>query len=144
MATHSYASEYPPGLQFDPDFKKFFEDFYAVSDTPDVHDEYVKNFTDGATLIMASRKAVGKEEILQLRKGLWERVSIRRHFPLKIFPAGNNADEVMLHGTVGYVLKEGGEADIDWAARAHLVKEDGRVKMDFYQVYLDTGAQQKK
>lgn len=42
----------------------------------------------------------------------------------------------MLYGTVKYGLKAGGDSDLDWAARAHLVKEDGRVKMDFYQVYL--------
>lgn len=71
-----------------------------------------------------------------MRKGLWERVSVRKHYPLKIFPAGNNSDEVMLYGTVDYGLKAGGEAGLDWAARAHLVKEDGRVKMDYYQVYL--------
>lgn len=64
----------------------------------------------------------------------------------------------MLYGTVQYGLKAGGESGLEWAARAHLVKDDGRVKMDFYQVYLvsivmrkandtdccqDTGAQSK-
>jgi hypothetical protein len=42
----------------------------------------------------------------------------------------------MLHGTVKYGLKDGSEAEKDWAAYAHLVKIDGDVKMDFYQVYL--------
>ena len=42
----------------------------------------------------------------------------------------------MLYGTVQYGLKAGGESGLEWAARAHLVKDDGRVKMDFYQVYL--------
>lgn len=42
----------------------------------------------------------------------------------------------MLYGTVEYVLKEGGESKVDWAARAHLMEEEGKVKMDFYQVYL--------
>ena len=49
------------------------------------------------------------------------------------------ADEAMLHGTVRYALKAGGEASVDWAAYAHLVKSDGVVKMDFYQVYLVSG-----
>lgn len=48
-------------LDLDPDFKSFFEDFYATSDTPDAHDHYVKYFTKDATLIMASRKAEGSE-----------------------------------------------------------------------------------
>jgi hypothetical protein len=43
---------------------------------------------------------------------------------------------VMLHGTVKYGLKAGGEAGVDWAAYARLVKEEGKVKMEFYQVYL--------
>ena len=67
---------------------------------------------------------------------MWQKVASRKHKPTKIFPFGPNADEVMLFGTVDYVLKEGGESSVDWAARAHLVEEGGRVKMDFYQVYL--------
>lgn len=57
---HSYASEYPAGIDFDPAYKKFFEDFYAVSDTPDVHENYADNFTDDATLIMASKTVKGR------------------------------------------------------------------------------------
>jgi hypothetical protein len=75
-------------------------------------------------------------EILAMRKAMWEKVSSRSHNPIKIFPFGSYSDEVMLHGTVKYGLKSGGESGLDWAARAHLVKVDGKVKMDFYQVYL--------
>ena len=75
-------------------------------------------------------------EILALRKGLWEKVSSRVHAPLKIFPYGANSNEVMLHGTVNYGLKAGGESNVDWAAHARLVKDGERVKMEFYQVYL--------
>ncbi|OAL53087.1 hypothetical protein IQ07DRAFT_533759 [Pyrenochaeta sp. DS3sAY3a] len=138
----SYASDYP-SLDFDPAYRQFFESFYAISDTPDAHNEYIKNFTKDATLIMATKKAVGSDEILALRTAMWEKVSSRKHRAIKIFPFGPNADEVMLYGTVKYGLKAGGESGLDWAARAHLVKQDGRVKMDFYQVYLDTGAQAK-
>jgi hypothetical protein len=46
-------------LDLDPDFKSFFQDFYATSDTPAAHEHYVKYFTDDATLIMASKKAQG-------------------------------------------------------------------------------------
>lgn len=67
---------------------------------------------------------------------MWEKVSSRCHKPLKIFPFGPNGDEVMLYGTVDYGLKDGKNASVDWAARAHLVQEEGTVKMDFYQVYL--------
>ncbi|KAF1918964.1 hypothetical protein BDU57DRAFT_124640 [Ampelomyces quisqualis] len=127
-------------LDLDPDFKSFFEDFYATSDTPDAHEHYVKYFTDDATLIMASTKVHGSDEILALRKSMWEKVESRSHNPIKIFPFGAYADQVMLHGTVKYGLKSGGEKEIDWAARAKLVKEEGKVKLAFYQVYLDTAA----
>jgi len=170
---NSYASQYPAAVAFDPAYTQFFERFYATSDTPEAHEDYVKYFTQDATLIMASKKVVGPEgawsfaffiepcdetsppfrrsetlfpvpradsklaEILSLRKAMWEKVSSRAHAPLKIFPFGPNANEVMLYGTVKYGLKVGGESSKDWAARAHLVKEDdGNVKMSFYQVYL--------
>lgn len=67
---------------------------------------------------------------------MWEKVASRAHFPEKVYPFGANAQEVMLYGTVKYELKDGKKATVDWAARAHLTKEDGSVKMDFYQVYL--------
>jgi hypothetical protein len=76
-------------------------------------------------------------EILALRKSMWEKVSSRSHNPIKIFPFGSYSDEVMLYGTVKYGLKSGGESELDWAARAKLVKEDDdKVRMAFYQVYL--------
>jgi hypothetical protein len=79
---------------------------------------------------------ISTTEILVLRKGMWEKVSSRSHNPMKIFPFGSYSDELMLHGTVKYEMKAGGEKELDWAARVHLVKVDGKVKMDFYQVYL--------
>jgi hypothetical protein len=75
-------------------------------------------------------------EILALRKGMWEKVASRKHKAIKIFPFGPDSNECMLYGTVQYGLKVGGESGVDWAARAHLVKDGGKVKMDFYQVYL--------
>ncbi|KAF1938586.1 hypothetical protein EJ02DRAFT_383489 [Clathrospora elynae] len=132
----AYTSEYP-AVEFDPAYKDFFEDFYATSDTPNAHEQYIGYFTKDATVIMASKKVIGSEEILALRKGMWEKVSSRAHKPLKIFPFGPNADEVMIYGTVKYGLKAGGESIVDWAARAHLVRnEEKGVQMDFYQVYL--------
>jgi hypothetical protein len=48
-----------PKLDLDPNFKTFFQDFYATSDTPDAHEHYAKYFTHDATLIMASKKVQG-------------------------------------------------------------------------------------
>lgn len=82
-----------------------------------------------------------RPEILTKRKSMWEKVSARSHKPIKIFPfpssSSGGGEEVMLYGTVDYVLKNGGKnVSVDWAARAHLVEQAGELKMDFYQVYL--------
>jgi hypothetical protein len=56
----TYTAQYP-AVEFDPAYKKFFEEFYATSDTPNAHEDYVQYFTRDATLIMASKKVVGPE-----------------------------------------------------------------------------------
>ena len=60
---HSYRSEYPPGIEIDDGIKAFFEEFYKTSDMPDIHEKYADSFTDNATLIMASKKGVGRDGI---------------------------------------------------------------------------------
>jgi len=60
-----YTSELP-AIPIDPSIPKFFENFYHVSDTPSAHDRYVDSFTDDATMILASEKAVGREGLFPL------------------------------------------------------------------------------
>jgi len=139
---HSYSSQYPPGIQVDDGIKQYFEEFYKTSDTPDAHEKYADSFTEDATLVMASKKAVGRDEILQTRKGMWVAVAKRLHSPAQIFPFGSNSNEVMIYGTVAYTLKDERKVNVEWAARANLVKEGGAWKMEYYQVYLDTAAMQ--
>jgi hypothetical protein len=67
---------------------------------------------------------------------MWKTVASRSHRPVKIFPFGDNALKVMIFGTVGYGMKDGGGKEVDWAARAELVMEEEGLKMAFYQVYL--------
>ena len=59
MASQYIAHTAP--IPIDPSIPQFFEKFYRISDTPDAHSEYVDSFTDDATMIMASKKGVGKE-----------------------------------------------------------------------------------
>jgi hypothetical protein len=59
LVMHNYKSE--TQLDLDPDFRTFFEDFYATSDTPEAHEHYVKYFTEDATVIMASKKVKGSD-----------------------------------------------------------------------------------
>lgn len=75
-------------------------------------------------------------EIIKMRKGMWEKVASRKHHADKIYTFGSGSDEVMLHGTVQFSMKDGTKANKEWAARARMAKEDGKVKMSFYQVYL--------
>lgn len=58
--TSQYTSDYPSGVSFPDKFKKFFSEFYKVSDTPEKHDLYASQFTENATLVMASKTAKGR------------------------------------------------------------------------------------
>ncbi|KAE8152153.1 hypothetical protein BDV25DRAFT_138202 [Aspergillus avenaceus] len=120
----------------------FLETFYQISDTESQHAQYVDHFTDDATLIMGSKVARGSSEILNLRHGLWTHVARRRHFPTKVYFGGER--ELMLYGTVRYVLKAdpGSEVEVPWAGR--VVFDETETKMKFYQVYLDPTAQSGK
>lgn len=44
----------------------------------------------------------------------------------------------MLYGSVALGLKNGANAEVDWAARAEMFKstDDEKYRMKFYQVYL--------
>jgi len=75
--------------------------------------------------------------IIEMRRGMWEKVAKRSHKPSKIYSFGKDNHDVMLHGTVDYELKDGKRAeDVEWAARARFAAGDGDLKMEFYQVYL--------
>ncbi|EEA27633.1 hypothetical protein TMatcc_004070 [Talaromyces marneffei ATCC 18224] len=117
--------------------------FYTTSDNPTAHDEYANFFMKSATLIMGGKRADGFDDILAFRKSIWTSVLSRKHVVAKIFFGQDN--DMMLYGTVTYVMKhdpEGKDVKIDWAARAEF--EDGLEgpRMRYYQVYLDTAAQQ--
>ncbi|KAJ5468394.1 hypothetical protein N7475_006146 [Penicillium sp. IBT 31633x] len=124
----------------------FLEDFYRTSDTESLHEKYVQSFTEDATLIMGPKEAKGASAILSLRHGLWTHVASRRHTPARIYFGGD--DEIMLYGGVNYRLKTDPENDVyvPWAGRVVFApqKEGEEVKMQFYQVYLDTAAQSGK
>ncbi|KAK5714732.1 hypothetical protein LTS12_027834 [Elasticomyces elasticus] len=133
-----------------PQILSFLSAFYQTSDSESAHAKYVSNFTSDATLIMGAKKATGSDvnllergnedyankiEILTLRHGLWTHVASRRHIPTKVFFGSDN--EVMLYGTVRYILRADteNEVEVPWAGRVVFSLEDG-VKMKFYQVYL--------
>ena len=73
---------------------------------------------------------------MRARPAMWEKVAKRSHKPLQIYAFGHGSNDVMLHGTVDYVLKDDRKTSTSWGARARFSQEDGELKMDFYQVYL--------
>lgn len=62
-----------------------------------------------------------------------------KHHLHRIYPfGGTNANDVMLHGSVDYVLHNGKDVKVDWAAHAQFKEVGKDLKMRFYQVYLDS------
>lgn len=76
-------------------------------------------------------------EITTTRIGMWSVVASRKHTIYKVFPYSNTSSEFMLYGSVALGLRNGTNIDVDWAARADVVKSaDGKWRMKFYQVYM--------
>ncbi|EMD00606.1 hypothetical protein BAUCODRAFT_135403 [Baudoinia panamericana UAMH 10762] len=138
-----YQAAVPSDGSVKHEIRKYYEEFYATSDTPDAHEKYAAGFTRDAKLIMASNEANGTQEILKMREGMWEKVAKRSHKPAQIYSFGPGSNDVMLLGTVDYELKDGRKTTVDWAARSQFAEEAGQLKMSFYQVYLDTAAMAK-
>ncbi|KAB8296844.1 hypothetical protein EYC80_002255 [Monilinia laxa] len=142
MSSHTYASEYPSGVQAKEGIKEFFEALYRLSDIEGEHEKYAAQFAEDAELVMGAKRVKGREEILAFRKSIWEKVASRLHKAHKIFPFGQDSNEVMLFGTVAYGLRDGRKVDVEWAGHAVLIQEGGKWKLGFYQVYLDSAAVQ--
>lgn len=70
-AMSTYVGQVPSDVKLDPRIVPFYENFYRVSDSPEAHDEYVDAMTSDGLLIMGTKKATGKDELMALRKGLW-------------------------------------------------------------------------
>ena len=67
---------------------------------------------------------------------MWSAIASRKHTPAKVFPFGSESKEFMLYGTVEFGFKNGGEGEVEWAARAEMSQQGRKWKMSFYQVYL--------
>ena len=69
---------------------------------------------------------------------MWDGVPKRIHRPIKVYPFGNNASEVVIIGSVEYWPDDGAYVKKDMAARASYRKnsETGAVEMSRLQVWL--------
>ncbi|OTB08343.1 hypothetical protein M426DRAFT_316967 [Hypoxylon sp. CI-4A] len=147
----SYVPEFPSNYPAGNKIKDFVAKFYAISDDPSKNEEWVDYFLPDATVIMGEKSATGTEDIRRFRQGMWEVVATRNHAVTKAFPgafgggiAGDNNDqadriEYMLVGTLNLLLKTHERQDISWAGHAVLREVDGKLKYEYYRVYMHKG-----
>ncbi|KAK4202754.1 hypothetical protein QBC40DRAFT_276087 [Triangularia verruculosa] len=119
----------------------FISYFFAISDDPKrMYEPWLDCFTEDAEVTMGTKVAKGREELHELRRGMWKNVWSRKHHDFsKFFAADPDAftkqwqegDEVelMFSGKVALkvVAGEGPETEekvVDWAAQGTLVRQD--------------------
>lgn len=68
---------------------------------------------------------------------MWSAVQSRSHIVSSVYPFSSEGSELMLHGTVDYVMKEGGEKKrVEWAARMIFKEGEEGKKIQYYRVWL--------
>ena len=75
-------------------------------------------------------------EIRALRKAIWSHVPGRDHKPIQIYTHGDDQYDLMVYGDVEYKHHAGHQSGSDWAAKVKLAKEDGQIKMAYYQIIV--------
>ncbi|KAH7116766.1 hypothetical protein B0J11DRAFT_100520 [Dendryphion nanum] len=136
-----YSSEYPPANNLHPDIQAFIRHYYTQVDTQGRHTEYSECWTeDGVLIVPSGVEFRGRESIRNLHSGMWNGVPKRLHRPSKIYPFGNDADEVMILGSVEYWPDDGPYVKKDMAARAKYQRNanSGKIEMSSLQVWLTT------
>ncbi|KAI1106317.1 hypothetical protein F4804DRAFT_301539 [Jackrogersella minutella] len=146
MTSNNYVPIFPSDHAIDEKVKDFIARFYAVSDDPTKNEEWVDCFLPDAVIILGDNSAKGAEDIRRLRQGMWEQTEARRHKPEKVFPAsfgGNDGAggegtviEYTLLGSLDLTTKIGEQRAVSWAGHAILREVQGKLKYQFYQVYL--------
>ncbi|GAA5904797.1 nuclear transport factor 2 family protein [Sporobolomyces salmoneus] len=123
----AYEFSAPPSL--DQAKVEFISAFYRTSDSRDV-DQYLNFLTSDVDFIMGLNAVKGEAAVRKIRETMWGGVETRAHNPEKAFENGN---EVMLHGTVSYGLKNGEKVEhVGWAAKM-VFAEGSELKLSRYQ-----------
>ncbi|GAA6018464.1 hypothetical protein JCM11491_007007 [Sporobolomyces phaffii] len=130
----AYTFSHPANLPADK--VAFISAFYETSDSRNV-DRYLDFLTRDVDFIMGVNGVKGEAAVRKIRETMWGGVETRSHRPEKAYLGDDAANEVMLHGTVSYGLKNGDSVDnVGWAAR--MVFAPGtELKLSRYQVWLD-------
>lgn len=126
-----------------PAIASFVENFYNISDTPEVHEQYANDFfiNDDSRLSFQ----IGPMQPTNERKGIvawrqkgWEGVTRRKHVVNGIFISPKWENEIMLDGTVE-MDKNRSTVKFNWAGRMVFDQkslEEGSPKIETYKVWL--------
>ena len=97
----------------------------------------MRNATKGDLVI--GNRADCNTDILQLRTGMWSKISSRKH-TYTYYSSTERPDTYLLEGTVVYGLKTGTEATMKWVAKAEFEGQGSDRRLAFYQVFLNAGS----
>ncbi|GAA5882730.1 hypothetical protein JCM16303_006566 [Sporobolomyces ruberrimus] len=112
---------------------EFISSFYRTSDSRDV-DQYLSFLTSDVDFIMGINAVKGEAAVRKIRETMWGGVETRSHNPEKVYHFSDDAQELMLHGTVSYGLKNGDKVEnVGWAARMVFAQGSDELKLSRYQ-----------
>ncbi|KAF2639179.1 hypothetical protein P280DRAFT_55705 [Massarina eburnea CBS 473.64] len=133
-----YTSEFPPNCNIDPDIRALVAKYYLQVDTQGRHTEWCECWSeDGLLIVPTGEEFRGRDAIRNVHLGMWDGVSKRLHRPQKIFPFGDDPNELVIIGTVEHWLEHGPYQKQDMAARVKYQRSlTGRVEVSSMQVWL--------
>ncbi|PWY98634.1 hypothetical protein BCV70DRAFT_201956 [Testicularia cyperi] len=131
-----------PSSDIPPAIAEFVKRFYEVSDTPNVHQQYVDCFiTDEQRLSFQIGPMDPTDQpsgILAWREKGWEGVTRRKHVVHAVFLSPERDNDIMLDGYVE-MDKNGSTLKFNWAGRMVFDEdsiEKGQPIIETYKVWL--------
>ncbi|GAA5977983.1 hypothetical protein JCM5350_006289 [Sporobolomyces pararoseus] len=126
----SYTFSHPSELSKEK--VEFISSFYQTSDSRDV-DKYLNFLTNDVDFIMGLNAVKGEAAVRKIRETMWGGVETRAHNPEKVYLGDSEANELMLHGTVSYGLKNGEKVEnVGFGARM-VFAPGSELKLSRYQ-----------
>lgn len=120
----------------------FLENFYKVSDTKDVHQDYTEHFVNDPNRLKFQIGPMdptnSRDGILAWRHKGWEGVTRRKHVVNAVFVNPERENDIMLDGTVE-MDKNGSTVKFHWAGRMVFDKsslEASKPLIETYKVWL--------
>ncbi|KAI4093439.1 MAG: hypothetical protein LQ344_002852 [Seirophora lacunosa] len=108
----------------DPKVQELMSHYFATSNHDSDHEGFADMFTPDGEYSMNDRKAKGREEIINMRRGLWSHIPTRDHTPHMIYTHGHDQLQLMSRGDTKYKHHMGHETGTEWAAYYQLKKDE--------------------